>query len=557
LYVLSAELAGQSGSPPLFSAPDPSSLGIRWKHDNARSSRRFLPETMSAGVAIFDYDRDGWADVLFVNSGSSSFFQPPKPLHPALFRNQGDGTFQDVTQEAGLDVDLFGMGAAVADYDNDGCADFLLTGFGRSLLLRNGCDGRFIDVSRAAGVMPPAWSTSAAWLDYDQDGFLDLYVLRFLDYSSLASCKASSAYGGAASKETESPESYYCSPVSFPPTASRLYRNRGDGTFEDTSVATGVAELRGKGLGVVAADINNDRWVDLFQANDMVPNFLLLNQGGKKFEDRALEGGVAYSQDGRVRSGMGVDAADIDGDGNVDLFVANIDQQTFSLYRNEGGEVFSDISFSAGVAPPTRNLSGWGLKFFDYNNDGSLDLILANGHPDDKVDERLMTVTYKEPLLLFEGDGRGHLKQVSEQGGTAFGKRFPARGLAVGDLDNDGFPDVVVSNNGELPLLLHNRAVSRNHWLGLRLEGRMGNRDAIGAIVRWSVSGTVRLRHVVGGGSYLSSHDPRLVLGLGKAAQADWVEVQWPAPSKRIERFHDLRGGAYTTLVEGQGEAKP
>jgi hypothetical protein len=544
-----------TSTPPaaLFVEQTPATTGIRWVHKNAHSPKRYLPETMSGGIAIFDFDGDGWMDIFLVNSGTSKFYQPPGVSPHALYRNNRDGTFTDVARDAGLAVDLFGMGAAAADYNGDGCVDLFVTGYERTVLFKNGCNGTFQDVSAEAGVSPRGWSTSAAWLDYDHDGQLDLFVPQFLDYSRLTRCTAATAYGGGAAKRSANADtqSYYCSPASFPAMPSSLYRNRGAGVFEDVSQQTGIGAHRGKGLGAVIADVNNDGFMDIFQANDMVANFLFINRGGKTFEERGLESGVAYSQDGQVRSGMGVDASDVNEDGWAELFVANIDQQTFTLYRNDKDELFADISPQTGISKATRLLSGWGLRFFDYDNDGLLDLVLANGHPDDKVDMRLNLVTYREPLVLLRGDGTGKMSDVTDMAGPAFARKYPARGLAVGDLDNDGYPDLVVANNGEAPLVLRNRGISKNHWIGVTLKATKTNPESIGALVRWSVGGVVRSRHVRGGGSYLSSHDPRVLLGLGKASRADWIEVRWPAPGGGTDRITNVAADRYITIVEG------
>jgi len=536
----------------VFQQIAPERSGIRWSHVNARSDRRFLPETIPPGVAIFDYDNDGWMDLLFLNAGESTFFHPAKPLHPALYRNNHDGTFTDVTAKAGLDVNLFAMGAAAADYDGDGFEDVLITGYGRSILFHNNGNGTFTDVTAKSGINPPGWSTSAVWFDYNNDGRLDLFVAQFVDYTSLKSCGAANAYGGSVEGALET-EIYYCIPRVFEPMPSHLYRNDGNGHFTDVSSETGILRVAGKGFGVVATDINNDGYLDLFQANDTVPNFLFVNRGGKTFEEIGLASGVGYSEDGLARSGMGVDAADFDGDGRQDLFVANVDQETFSLYRNNGDETFTDISKAQGIAKPTRLLSGWGLRFLDYDNSGWPDLILANGHPDDLVDKRMKGVTYAEPLLLFHNDGHGRLLNVSGSAGEAFQSRYSARGLAVGDLDNDGFLDVVVGINGGPPLILHNNARSGNHWVGLRLVGRQSNPEAVGAMIRWSAGGITHSRLKTGGGSFLSSHDSREVLGIGTAAAIDWVEIRWPKPSDRVERLTNLRADTYFTVIEGKG----
>jgi hypothetical protein len=308
----------------------------------------------------------------------------------------------------------------------------------------------------------------------------------------------------------------------------------------------------GKALGVVATDINNDGRLDLFVANDTVQNFLFANRGGGKWEEIGLPSEVGFSANGQARSGMGVDSADFDQDGWQDLFVANVDQEMYSLYRNNKDESFADVAHTNDVAQATRLMSGWGLKFFDVDNDGHLDLFLANGHPDDQIDQYAGQVRYREPLLLFKNDGT-RLHDVSKDAGPVFQKAFAARGLAVGDFDNDGRLDVLVGNNGEAPALLKNKAGPENHWVGLRLVGTRCNRDAVGARLRWSVGGVQRSRLKTAGGSYLSSHDPREVLGLGAATKLDWLEILWPAPSGRAERYTDIPVGRYLTVVEGKG----
>jgi hypothetical protein len=350
---------------------------------------------------------------------------------------------------------------------------------------------------------------------------------------------------------------FYCIPRVFKPTSSLLFHNNGDGTFTEVGRGTDIEKALGKGLGVVATDINGDGRMDLFVANDTVQNFLFVNRGpdasGKTmWEEIALSAEVGFSSDGRARSGMGVDAADFDGDGLQDLFVANVDQEMFSLYKNTGNETFRDVAFRNEVAQATRLLSGWGLRFFDYDNDGALDLILANGHPDDMIDNYSQQVKYKEPLLLFHQE-KGQLRNVSAESGPVFGKTFPARGLAIGDFNNDGRVDVLVGNNGGAPILLRNNSGQGNHWLGVKLEGAKCNRDAVGARLTWSAGGVTRSRLKNNGGSYLSSHDMREVLGIGAAAKVDWLEIRWPAPSGRRERFTDLPVDRYIRIVEGAG----
>ncbi len=535
-----------------FRQAPPSETGITWAHTNGHSEHRYLPETIPPGLAIFDYNNDGLMDILFVDGGESTFFHPTKALHPVLYRNNGDGTFTDVSDKAGLTANLFGMGAAVGDYDGDGYPDIFLTGYGRSILYHNNGNGTFSDVTAQSGIDAPGWSTSAVWFDYNNDGKLDLFVAQFVDYSSLRVCGLANSYGGKVEGVTDT-QSYYCIPRIFNPMPSHLYRNDGGGHFTDVSRETGILDSPGKGFGVVATDINNDGFMDLFQANDTVTNFLFLNRSGSRFEESGLQSGVGYSEDGVPRSGMGVDAADFDGDGWQDLFVANVDQETFSIYHNNGDETFTDTSKSSGIADPTRLLSGWGLRFFDYDNDGVVDLILANGHPDDLVDKRMRAVTYREPLLLFHNDGRGKMTNVSASGGEAFREVYAARGLAVGDLNNDGYPDVVVGINGGPPLILYNNAESRNNWVGCKLVGTQSNPDAVGAVIKWSVSGMTHARLKTGGGSFMSSQDPRVILGIGKAAKVDWVEIRWPKPSTLVDRLVDVPVNRYVTVVEGRG----
>ena len=529
--------------PLAFEEIPPTKSGIAWVHTAGKSAEKYLPETSGAGCAFFDFDNDGWMDIYLVNSGKSEFYNPSKPLRNALYRNNRDGTFTDVTEKARVPGGGYGMGVAAGDYNGDGFPDLYVTQVGRSILYHNNGDGTFTDVTDKAGVAAPGWNSSAVWFDYDNDGRLDLFVCQFAEFDKSLGC-------GVDPDGTH----HYCIPRIFKPRPSWLFHNNGDGTFTDVSKETGIAAHLGKAWGVVATDINNDGRMDLFVANDTVANFLFLNRGGR-FEDIALSADVAYSADGRARSGMGVDSADFNEDGWMDLFVANIDQEIFSLYLNNRDETFEDVAMSQGIGMATRWMSGWGLKFFDFDNDGNLDLILANGFPDDLVEQFSHQVTYKEPLLLFRNDGKS-FKNVSDQSGLVFSKSFPARGLALGDFNNDGAVDVLISNNDGAPVLLRNNIGKDNHWLGVRLIGRKSNPDAIGARISFQAGELKRSRMKVGGGSFLSSHDPRVVLGLGKQSKLDWLEVKWPQPSGAVERFTDLPMDRYITIVEGSGKWK-
>ena len=538
----SALASAPGDSPPAFEQISPSTSGISWIHVNGRSPMAHLPETVGPGCAFVDYDNDGWMDIYLVNSGPCDFYQPAKPLSNALYHNNRDGTFTDVTRKAGVPGNAYGMGAAVGDYDGDGFPDLYVTQYPRSILYHNNGDGTFSDVTAKAGVEAPGWATSAVWFDYDNDGRLDLFVCRFVDYS-----KEKLKFCG----NTITGERHYCIPSIYDPMPCRLFHNNGDGTFTDVSKESGIARSLAKAWGVVAADINNDGWIDLYVTNDTVANFLFANRGKGHFEEIGLLAGVGVNAFGHPRSGMGVDAADYNQDGWIDLFEANVDQEMFSLYRNDKNEVFSDIANPTGIGPATRLLSGWGLKFFDYDNDGDIDLMLCNGHPDDKVEERLANVKYREPMLLYRNTGRG-FENISQQSGPIFSIPLAGRGMAVGDFNNDGSPGVLIAQNNDVPILLRNNIGRQNHWLGVRLVGTKANIDAIGAKITYRCGAFQRHQYKVGGGSYLSSHDPRMILGIGQRTKIDWIEVQWPQPSGKTERFADLPVDRYITITEGK-----
>jgi hypothetical protein len=541
--ISAAEAAASTAS---FEEIPASTSGIIWTHVSGRSPMAHLPETVGAGCAFVDYDNDGWMDIYLVNSGPCDFYEPSPPLRNALYHNNRDGRFTDVTQKAGVPGNAYGMGVAAGDYDGDGFPDLYVTQYPHSILYHNNGDGTFTDVTAKAGVAAPGWATSAVWFDYDNDGRLDLFVCRFVDYS-----KAKLKFCG----DLITGERHYCIPSIYDAMPCWLFHNNGDGTFTDVSKESGIVQLRAKAWGVVAADVNNDGRMDLYVTNDTVPNFLFANRGKGRFEEIGMLAGVGVSSFGKARSGMGVDAADYDQDGWIDLFEANVDQEMYSLYHNDKDEVFSDVSNPNGIGVATRLMSGWGLKFLDYDNDGDLDLLLCNGHPDDRVEKRIEGVKFREPMLLFRNTGKG-FQNVSQQSGPAFSKPLAARGLAIGDFDNDGAVDLLISQNNGAPILLRNLAGRENHWLGIRLVGTKSNIDAVGAKITYQAGDLLRHKFKVGGGSYLSSHDPRMVLGLGKRTKIDWLEVDWPQPSGRKERVIDLPIDRYVTIVEGEGKWK-
>jgi enediyne biosynthesis protein E4 len=542
-----------SGLSRVYALPDPiypfeeipsAASGITWVHTNGKSAERYLPETTGAGCAFLDYDNDGWLDIYLVNSGKCDFYDPNPPLRNALYRNNRDGTFTDVTEKARVSAGGFGQGVAVGDYDGDGFPDLYVTQYGRSILYHNNGDGTFTDVTEKAGVAAPGWSSSAVWFDYDNDGRLDLFVCQFVEFSKALNKSCGPGEEG---------KHGYCIPRLYQPMPNWLFHNNGDGTFTDVSKASGIGKYAGKAWGVVATDINNDGRLDLFVANDTVANFLFMNRGQGRFEEIATQAGVAYSADGRARSGMGVDSADFNEDGWMDLFVANIDREMFSIYQNSHDETFDDQAGPTGIGVATRLMSGWGLKFFDYDNDGNMDLFLANGNPDDLIESLHSQVKYQEPLMLFRNTGKS-FQNISAQSGPVFATPLSARGMAIGDFDNDGAVDVLVSVNNAAPVLLHNKIGNQNHWLGIKLTGKKSNPDAIGARVTYQASDLKRSRTKVGGGSYLSSHDPRIVLGIGKRTKIDWLEIKWPQPGGAVERFTELPTDRYITIVEGQGK---
>jgi hypothetical protein len=542
---MAAARAPAESSPPapIFSQVPPEKSGIRWVHDNGKSAEHWLPESMCSGCAFLDYDNDGWMDIFLVNTGPAPFYKPARPTRNALYRNNRDGTFTDVTLKAGLDSGRWGEGVAVGDYNGDGYPDLYLTCYGKNILYRNNGNGTFTDVTEKAGVAGAGWSTSSLWFDYDNDGRLDLFVCSFVDYDS---------QGRVSCGDNQQGKRFYCIPSVFAGRRSFLYHNNGNGTFTEVGALSDIGKKLGKAHGVVATDVNNDGLLDLWVANDTAPNYLYVNRGGGRFEEVGLAAGVAYGDNGQARSGMGVDAADYDNDGKIDLFVANIDRERFSLYHNDGDNVFSDVSDATGIGRASYYLSGWGLKFFDYDNDGNQDLFISNGHPDDYVESYSPKVKWAEPLLLLHNDG-SRWQNVSASAGPAFQRNWPARGLATGDFDNDGGIDVLVNNNGGAPLLLHNDAAARNSWVGLKLVGRTANIDAIGARITWSFGGQVRSVLKSAGGSYLSAHDPRVVLGVGQARKVDYVQIQWPEPSKTVDKFTSLPLKRYVTIVEGEG----
>ncbi len=410
--------------------------GLRFAHYNGASPEKYVLETMGSGAAFLDYNNDGWLDIYLVNGGGVPGHAPPAPVRNALYRNKGDGTFVDVTTQAGVGGNgLYGMGVAAADYDNDGWADLFVTTFGRNILYRNRGDGTFADVTEKAGVAGGGWSTSAAFLDYDRDGRLDLFVARYVDYTFERNVICGDPARGIRA---------YCHPDIYDGVSSVLYHNNGDGTFTDVSKASGITSQIGKGLGVVAADLDADGWIDIYVANDSVRNFLFRNLGNGTFKEIGIASGVALDEGGRPQAGMGTAAGDYDGDGRLDIIVTNLDQEYNALYKNSGA-FFADTSFPTGFAPPSLPLVGWGTGFFDFDNDGDLDILVVTGHVIDNIEKFRAGQTYPQAKLLFENLG-DRFREVATRHGAALTKPEVSRGAAFGDYDNDGDVDVLVLN---------------------------------------------------------------------------------------------------------------
>ncbi len=519
--------------------------GLAFRHQNAASSSKYIIETMGSGVGTIDFDGDGYLDLFLVQGGETPAFRPAARLKHALFRNNRDGTFAEVTDRAGVGGDgSFGMGMAAGDYDGDGFTDLYVTGYPRSMLYRNAGNGAFQDVTGRAGVAGEgAFSTSAGWFDFDNDGRLDLLVLRYMSWSWESEIRC----GG------EQPERRtYCDPIHYPGASPALYRNNGDGAFTDVTRQAGLWNPDGKGLGLALADFNNDSWTDIFIANDGTPSKLYFNRKNGTFEDRSIEAGVGYTEDGAAEAGMGVDAADYDRDGWLDLFVTHLDHQLHRLFRNNRNETFQDATVPAGLGG-LNLLSGFGCKFLDLDADGWPDLFSANGHVLDNIHSYRSQVRYAEPKRVYWNLGNGKFRDVTSQVGAAASEPRVSRGLAVADLDNDGRLEIVVSNNGGPPELYRNRRPLRNQYVILKLVGRKANRDAIGARLTIQAGDHRATDQVKGGASYLGTGDLRAYFGLGSRRSVDRAEVTWPGG--RRELWRGLAAGKIHTLIEGQGRA--
>lgn len=517
--------------------------GVRFKHTNGAFGKKYLPETMGSGGAFLDFDGDGRQDILLVNSKSWPGRPGPRAT-PALYRNNGDGSFADVTRAAGLDVEMYGMGVAAADYDNDGRIDVYLTGLGGNRLFRNLGGGRFADVTAKAGVAGGGFSTSAAFFDYDKDGRLDLFVANYVEWSIEKDLYCT----------LDGKNKSYCTPESYKGQSPVLYRNRGDGSFEDVTDKAGLRNPASKALGVTLLDFDGDSWIDLFVANDTQPNRLYRNDGKGRFSDVGMAAGVAFSEAGVARAGMGVDAADYDGSGRPSLIIGNFSNEMMALYHNEGTGLFIDEAPSSSLGQATLLSLTFGCFFFDYDLDGRLDIFGVNGHVADDIEAVQPKVKYAQPPHLFHNLGGKRFEAVTATLGEALLRPMVGRGAAYGDYDGDGDLDVLVTANGGPARLLRNDGGNRSHYLRVRTLGTRSNRDGIGARVTVTAAGGAKNWALVKtGSSYCSQSELPVTFGLGSATRAARVEVSWP--SGQVDVLTDVAADRTILVEEGKGLA--
>jgi hypothetical protein len=553
LFVTGALLlaAGASSAPPpqpAFRLTDVTrAAGIDFRHNSGAFGRKYLPETLGPGVAFLDYDADGWQDILLVNSmdwkpqPNRPTGRTPRRSTPKLYRNNRDGTFSDVTRAAGLDLEMYGLGVAAADFNNDGWPDIFITCLGQSRLFQNTGKGAFLDVtskSRLAG--HDGFSTSAMWLDYDRDGRLDLFVTNYVRWTRDGDIFCS--FDGKVKS--------YCTPEAYRGATCWLFRNRGDGTFDDVTAKAGILDTTSKSLGVALLDFDGDGWPDIFVANDTQPNKLYRNLHGDSFAEVAVKSGLAFSEDGRARAGMGVDVADLDGSGFPTIIVTNFDNEMMGLYHGSRGGVFLDRAPQAGIAQATRRSLGFGCFFFDPDLDGSLDLLIVTGHIDDSISRARPDVTYAQSPHLFLNSG-GRFSDVAASLGSSFAAPKVARGAAYADIDNDGDLDVLISTNNGPAFLYRNDLSAPHHSLRLKLTGVRSNRDAIGAVVKYESAAARGSRTVRSGSSFLSQSELPVTLGLGRLSSIDRIVISWP--SGQTEQYHSLRADFSYQIIEGKG----
>jgi enediyne biosynthesis protein E4 len=522
--------------------------GIRFVHNNGAFGKKFLPETLGPGVAFIDYDNDGWPDIFLVN-GMDWPGHVQRHTTPKLYHNNHDGTFTDVTRKAGLDVEIYGMGVAVGDYDNDGFDDLFVTALGQNRLFHNNGNGTFTDVTQKAGLSGPReLSTSAAWVDYDKDGRLDLVVGNYVQWT-----QETDLYCTLDGKSKS-----YCTPESYKGTAARLWHNRGDGTFEDVTQKAGLADPTSKTMGIAVLDYDSDGWPDLLFSNDTQPNKLYRNNGNGTFSEKGVIAGIAFSEDGVARAGMGVDAADYDHSGYPSVMITNFSNQMLSLYHNEGKGLFVDEAPQSAIGRATLLTLGFGCFFFDYDLDGWPDIFIANGHIDPEIQRVQANVKYAMPPHLFRNLGKGKFEEVTNSMGAAFIAPRVGRGAAYADIYNDGRLDLLLSTNGGPVYLFRNEAQAAsaaNRSVRLKLVGTKSNKDGIGAVVRLSSGGESQTQMLRSGSSYLSSSELILTFGLAQRDKADAIEIRWP--SGQVDHLSAVAARQTITVTEGKGQTSP
>ncbi len=521
--------------------------GIAFTHTNGASPDKHLVETMGSGGLFFDYDNDGWIDIFLVDGGSLADPAVAERARHRLFHNRGDGTFEDVSERSGIRHREYGMGACAGDYDGDGRVDLYVTNVGPNTLYRNVGNGAFTDVTGTARVGDPKWGASCTFADLDRDGDLDLWVTNYVDIRLKPD---STAVKNPFCGDAPSGPRFYCHPLKYDPLPNTLYRNDGKGTFTDVTAASGVGALRGNGLGVIVADFNEDGWPDVFVANDSLPNFLFRNNRNLQFTETALAAGVAVATDGMPRAGMGIDTGDYDADGRMDLVVTNLDFQMYSLYRGLGKGLFGNATTDSGIGFPTLPFVGFGVAFLDFDNDAQLDIATVNGHVLDNAPQFRAGSTYQQRKLLFRNTTLRRFSEIGRSMGAAFTAEKVGRGLATGDVDNDGDLDLLVTNNGQAAELLRNDGGSGNALL-VRLRGSRGNGDGIGARIRITTAARTQLRDVKAGSSYLSQNDLRAHFGLGSASAVDRIDIQWPTGES--ETIRNVAANQIVTIQQGKG----
>ncbi len=531
-------LLAAPGSAPVQFADVTAAAGIRFRHNSGSSGKKYLPETMGAGAAFLDYNNDNYPDLLLING--KNWTPGGRRSLPALYRNNKDGTFTDVTAEAGLAIEMYGLGVAIADYDNDGYQDIYITALEGDRLFHNEHNGTFRDVTRAAGINNANFGTSAAWLDYDRDGRLDLFVANYVQYSVKGDLWCS------LDGQTKS----YCTPESYKGTASKLYHNLGGGKFEDVSQKAGVGDPTSKSLGVAILDFDGDGWPDIFVANDTQPNKLYRNNGKGAFTEVGLSAGVAFGEDGVARGAMGVDSADYDRSGRAGLLVGNFSNQMLALYHNEGNGLFIDEAPTSTVGRVSLLYLSFGVFFFDYDLDGHPDILSANGHIEDEINRVQPKVQYRQAPLLFRNLGNKRFEWMTPKMGPAFNRPIVARGAAYGDFDLDGDLDILISTNNGPAYLFRNDGGNSNHWLRVKTVGTKSNRDGIGAVVRVRSASGVQWQTVHSGSSYCSQSELPLTFGLGRDTKVDSLEIEWPSGTK--QRFTNLDANQFLAVEEGK-----